>query len=63
VGAKVMLKTYEETISLNVEELIEEYEYAQSEYKKSIGDQQRDYWDGYLAAIEKLFGEVVIHEL
>ena len=58
-----MLKTYEETISLNVEDLIEEYEYARSEYKKSIGDQQRDYWDGYLAAIEKLFGEVVIDEL
>jgi len=57
-----MTKTYEETITLNVEKLLEEYEYARSEYKKAIGDQQRDYWDGYMSAFERFLEEAGIDE-
>ncbi len=37
----------------------EEYHYAQLQYKKAIGERDKDFWDGYTSAIEALFPEVV----
>ena len=54
---------YDDTLTLEVGVIIEEYEYARSEYKKFIGDQERDFWDGYLAAIEKLCPDLVFNEV
>jgi hypothetical protein len=51
-----------ELVTLKVSDVLEEYQYARSEYRNSIGDQQRDFWDGYLAAIEKLCSDVVLDE-
>ena len=48
---------------LEVSDVLEEYQYARSEYKNAIGDQQRDFWDGYLAAIEKLCPDLVFDEV
>jgi len=62
VGAEVIVMNYDDTLTLEVGVLIEEYEYARSEYKNAIGDQQRDFWDGYLAAIEKLCPDVAFDE-
>jgi hypothetical protein len=39
--------------------VIEAYQYAQQEYRKAIGERDKDYWDGYAEAIEELFPEVV----
>lgn len=58
-----MSTDYEKTITLDSEKLLEEYEYARGEYKKSIGDQQRDYWDGYLSAFERFLDEADIDYL
>lgn len=58
-----MSTDYEKTITLDTEKLLEEYEYARGEYKKSIGDQQRDYWDGYLSAFERFLDEADIDYL
>jgi hypothetical protein len=44
--------------SLSVEEIIEEYQHARDEYKRAVGDRDRDYWDGYLAGIEAVLPEV-----
>jgi len=49
-------------LTINVAVILDEYDYAREQYKKAFGDQQKDYWDGYLAAIEKLCGEVMINE-
>lgn len=57
------MMTKEALVSLDVEMIIEEYEYARDQYKKAFGDQQKDYWDGYLAALERLCGEVVLNDL
>jgi hypothetical protein len=51
-----------EVVTIEVSDVLEEYQYARSEYRNSIGDQQRDFWDGYLAAIEKLCSDVVLNE-
>jgi len=48
----------EATILFTLEEIVEEYQHAYSEYKKAIGDRDKDYWDGYLAGIETMFPEV-----
>ena len=58
-----MSKKHEKTITLDPEKLLEEYEYARSEYKKAIGDQLRDYWDGYLSAFERFLDEADIDDL
>jgi hypothetical protein len=60
VGGEVMNTT--DIVTIKVGDVLEEYQYARSEYRNSIGDQQRDFWDGYLAAIEKLCSEVVLDE-
>lgn len=49
-------------VTIDVDLILDEYDYARDQYKKAFGDQQKDFWDGYLAAIEKLCGEVVIGE-
>jgi hypothetical protein len=49
-------------VTIEVGDVLEEYQFARSEYRNSIGDQQRDFWDGYLAAIEKLCPDVVLNE-
>lgn len=51
-----------EAVTLDVDLVLDEYEYARDQYKKAVGDQQKDFWDGYLAAFERLCGEVVINE-
>lgn len=51
---------YSNTLLINVEEFIEEYEYAQDEYKKAKGDHDKIYWDGYLMALEKISGDILI---
>lgn len=58
-----MSKKHEKTITLDTEKLLEEYDYARSEYKKAIGDQLRDYWDGYLSAFERFLDEADIDYL
>ena len=58
-----MTDKYEKTITVDPEKLLEEYKYAQSEYKKAIGDQLRDYWDGYLSAFERFLDEADIDYL
>jgi hypothetical protein len=62
VGAKVIVMDRHEVVTIEVSDVLEEYQYARSEYRNSIGDQQRDFWDGYLAAIEKLCSDVVLNE-
>ena len=52
-----------EAVTLDVEVVIDEYEYARVQYKKAVGNQQKDFWDGYLAALESLCGEVVINDI
>lgn len=58
-----MSNKYEKTITLNTQKLLEEYDYARTEYKKAIGDQLRDYWDGYLSAFERFLDEADIDYL
>jgi len=58
-----MTTNREKTITLDTEKILEEYEYARSEYKKAIGDQLRDYWDGYLSAFERFLDEADIDYL
>jgi hypothetical protein len=43
-----------EAVTLDVEVVLDEYKYARDQYKKAVGDQQKDFWDGYLAALEIL---------
>ena len=57
------MNNYQDVFIIETDELIEEYEYARDQYKKAVGDQQKDFWDGYLAGIEKLCGDVVISEI
>lgn len=42
-------------VSMSFEEVMEEYQHARNEYKRAVGDRDRDYWDGYLAGIEAVF--------
>jgi hypothetical protein len=49
-----------ETLCISAENIVEEYEYARTEYKGSFRDSERDFWDGYMTAIEKLCGDVVL---
>lgn len=58
-----MSNKYEKTITLDTQKLLEEYDYARTEYKKAIGDQLRDYWDGYLSAFERFLDEANIDYL
>ncbi len=57
-----MTKNNTDIVLIEISYVLEEYQYARSEYRNSIGDQQRDFWAGYLAAIEKLCPEVVLDE-
>ena len=50
----------DETLCIPAENMVEEYEYARTEYKGSFRDSERDFWDGYMTAIEKLCGDVVL---
>jgi hypothetical protein len=59
LGAEVMS---DKAVTIDVEVILDEFDYARDQYKKAVGDQQKDFWDGYLAAIESLCGEVVINE-
>ena len=59
----MIVMNYDDILTLEVGVLIEEYEYARSEYKNAIGDQQRDFWDGYLAAIEKICPDLMFDEV
>jgi hypothetical protein len=59
LGAEVMP---DKAVTIDVEVILDEFDYARDQYKKAVGDQQKDFWDGYLAAIESLCGEVVINE-
>jgi hypothetical protein len=52
-----------QVVTFDSEKLLEEYRFAQSEYKKAVGDQLRDYWDGYLSAFEKFLDETDIDYL
>ena len=57
------MNNYQDVFIIETDELIEEYEYARDQYKRAVGDQQKDFWDGYLAGIEKLCGDAVISEI
>ena len=57
------MNTFKEAVTLDVDVVLDEYDYARDQYKRAVGDQQKDFWDGYLAALEKLCGEVVIGEI
>jgi hypothetical protein len=59
LGAEVMS---DKAVTIDVEVILDEFDYARDQYKKAVGDQQKDFWDGYLAAIESLCGEVVIND-
>ena len=50
----------DETLCITADLIIEEYEYARTEYKGSFRDSERDFWDGYMTAIEKLCSDVVM---
>lgn len=52
-----------QVVTFDSEKLLEEYKFAQSEYKKAVGDQLRDYWDGYLSAFERFLDETDIDYL
>lgn len=49
-------------IVLTEQQIIDEYEAARKKYKEAFGDQQKDFWDGYLSAIEFLFDGTVDFE-
>ncbi len=56
-----MIDPMQQTLPINVEEFIEEYEYARDEYKNSKADSDKCYWDGYLMALEKISGDILIN--
>ena len=59
-GLQPMNNEIDETLCIPSDLIIEEYEYARTEYKGSFRDSERDFWDGYMTAIEKLCSEVVL---
>jgi len=59
-GLLTMNNEIDETLCITTDHIIEEYEYARTEYKGSFRDSERDFWDGYMTAIEKLCSDVVL---
>ena len=59
-GLLPMNNEIDETLCITADLIIEEYEYARTEYKGSFRDSERDFWDGYMTAIEKLCSDVVL---
>ena len=59
-GLLTMNNEIDETLCIPTDHIIEEYEYARTEYKGSFRDSERDFWDGYMTAIEKLCSDVVL---
>lgn len=59
-GLPTMNNEIDETLCIPSDLIIEEYEYARTEYKGSFRDSERDFWDGYMTAIEKLCSDVVL---
>jgi len=59
-GLLPMNNEIDETLCITADLIIEEYEYARTEYKGSFRDSERDFWDGYMTAIEKLCSDVVM---
>jgi hypothetical protein len=59
-GLLTMNNEIDETLCISTDHIIEEYEYARTEYKGSFRDSERDFWDGYMTAIEKLCSDVVL---
>ena len=59
-GLLTMNNEIDETLCITADLIIEEYEYARTEYKGSFRDSERDFWDGYMTAIEKLCSDVVM---
>lgn len=59
-GLPTMINEIDETLCISTDHIIEEYEYARTEYKGSFRDSERDFWDGYMTAIEKLCSDVVM---
>ena len=59
-GHPTMINEIDETLCIPTDLIIEEYDYARTEYKGSFRDSGRDFWDGYMTAIEKLCSDVVM---
>ena len=59
-GHLTMINEIDETLCIPTDLIIEEYDYARTEYKGSFRDSERDFWDGYMTAIEKLCSDVVM---
>lgn len=59
-GLPTMINEIDETLCIPTDSIIEEYDYARTEYKVCLRDSERDFWDGYMCAIEKLCSDVVM---
>ena len=55
-----MKKALDDSLFVPTATIIDEYEYARTEYKETFRDSERDFWDGYMTAIEKLCFDVVM---
>jgi len=58
--APVSNNEIDETLCISADVVIEEYDYARAEYRATFRDSERDFWDGYMTAIEKLCSDVVM---
>tara|TARA_R100001594_G_scaffold1169_1_gene4919 strand:- start:427 stop:585 length:159 start_codon:yes stop_codon:yes gene_type:complete len=45
----------QEFITLDTEHLTDTHSYARERYKDAIGDRDKDYWEGYLDALEAVY--------
>lgn len=57
-GAKWLLFLFgemQEFITLDTEHLTDTHSYARERYKDAIGDRDKDYWEGYLDALDAVY--------
>ena len=44
-----------EYVTFEVDYLTDTYSYAREQYKNAIGDRDKDYWEGYLDALDTVY--------
>ena len=49
------LQTMKDSVTLDLDQLTDLYEYARDQYKFAIGDRDRDYWEGFLEALDAVY--------
>ena len=49
-----------EYVTFEVAYLTDTYSYAKEQYKNSIGDRDKDYWEGYLDGLDTMYKKQVV---